>query len=236
MKTYSSALTNYRANGNGHGQVNFLSFRVRDRSTSAKHWVHLSSRPENETVQVVNQTSGSLEYRDYAGDGTIVDVDDLIRSEGTGVRNFNLVLSGIHTAVLDMIQGYDCRDADFEWHIGEMDEATGLLVDTPVCEFLGFVDTIDPQDAGFDAETDGESLSNFTVSVVSHISTLQRTNPDMRSHEVGQERSNDDIFIYSDSSNQWEVYWGKRGHRHKDRDDKDGRDKPTEPSDPWGHR
>lgn len=235
MKTYSSPLSSYRAAGREHYQINLVSFQVRDRGTNALVWKHFSSRDYNETINVINQSSGAPEARDYVGGGALVAMDPLIRSEGTGVRNFSLVLSATSTDVLDMLQGYDARDAVFEWHIGEADGETGLLVDTPVCEFEGFVDAADRSDAALGITSGEPSEATFTVSVTSHISTLQRANPDMRSHEVGQERSGDDIFAYTGAANQWAVLWGKRGHRHKDRDGGDGRDRPTEPRDPWGH-
>jgi hypothetical protein len=225
MKTYSSALTNYRAAQREYWQIDLLSFKVKDRTTGDPQWYHFSSRDDDEAITVIDQTTGNPELRSYFGGGHIVGVDQLIRSEGTGVRNFTLVLSGTSQAVLDMIQGYDCRDAVFEWRIGEGEDSTGLLVDTPVLEFEGFVSTIDREDAAFSVDVDGPADSNFKVSVVSHIDTLRRANPDMRSQEVGQERSGDDIFLYSSEVNTWTILWGKKGHQHKsDGEGRHGRD------------
>jgi hypothetical protein len=236
MKIYPNAITTYRTAQKEFYQINLLSFKVRDRASGNPQWFHFSNRDENETIQVRDQSTGALEFRDYVGGGSVVGMDALIRSEGTSVRNFSLTLSGASEEVLDMIQGYDCREAVFEWHIGEGEEGTGLMVDTPVCEFEGFVDAIEHEDAAIDFEASTPAASGFAVSITSHVSTLQRANPDMRSHEVGQERSGDDIFLHSDAANHWDVMWGKRGHRHKDNDGGDGRDRPTEPGDPWGHR
>jgi hypothetical protein len=237
MKTYSSAITNYRAAQREFWQIVFLSIKVRDRSTGDSEWFHFSSRDENETVQVRDPQTGSLEYRDYIGGGCIVGMDQLVRSEGTGVRNFSVTLSAVSDDVQDMIQGYDCRDAVVEVHVGEGEDSTGLMVDTPVCEFEGFVDTVDRQDGAAPVEATEPAPSVFVVSMTSHIATLLRINPDMRSHEVGEERGGDDIFIHSDAANQWDIMWGKRGHRHKDGDGGDGKDKRSG-DDPniWGRR
>jgi hypothetical protein len=240
MKTYSTAIANYRAARQEFWQIDLLSFKVKDRTTGDPHWFHFSSRDDDEAITVIDQTTGSTDLRSYFGGGHIVAMDQLVRSEGTGVRNFALVLSGVSQAVQDMIQGYECRDAVFEWRIGEGEDSTGLLVDTPVLEFEGFVATIDREDAALAIDGDDAGATTmFKVSVVSHIDTLQRANADMRSPEVGQERSGDDIFLYTAESNTWEILWGKKGHQHKrdgeGRNGRDGRDGGHSPDiDPYG--
>jgi hypothetical protein len=236
MKTYSNALSNYRGALREFYQVDLLSFRVRDRSTGDPRWFHFSSRDEDETIKVIDQATGAEEFRDYFGGGSIVNLDPLIRSEGTGIRNFTFVLSGTSDPVLDMIQGYDCRDAIVEYRIGEGEDNTGLLVDTPVVEFDGFVDTIDREDAALSLDAQGPADSNFKVSVVSHIATLQRANPDMRSPEIGQERGGDDIFLYTAEANTWTILWGKEGRKGAGGDGhgSDGRDHRTPDLDGWG--
>lgn len=237
MKTYSSAISNYRAAQREYWQIDLLSFKVKDRTTGDPQWYHFSSRDEDEAITVIDQATGDPDLRSYFGGGHIVAVDQLVRSEGTGVRNFTLVLSGTSDPVLDMIQGYDCRDAVFEWRIGEGEDSTGLLVDTPVLEFEGFVSTIDREDGAVAIDgNDAGASTVFRVSVVSHIDTLQRANPDMRSPEIGQERSGDDIFLYAAESNTWDTLWGKKGHQHKrDGEGRHGRDGGHSPDlSDWG--
>lgn len=235
MKTYSSSISNYRAAGKQFEEIDYVSFQVRDRSTNALVWKHFTTRSYDETVQVVNQSTGSLENRSYVGGGTIVAVPSVVRSEGTKARAMSFTLSGTSTPVLDMIQGYDARDAVIELHIGEADQDTGLLIDTPVCEFEGFVTTIDREDGGVAIDSAEPADSNFTVSVTSHIATLSRINPDMRSREIGQERSSDDIFRFAAASVMWRPKWGKKDHRYRDQRNGDGRD-PRPPKDGWGNR
>lgn len=237
MKTYSTALANYRGALKEFGQVDLLSFKVKDRTTGDPQWYNFSSRDEDETIFVTNLATGDSEARDFFGGGHILALDPLVRSEGTGVRNFTLVLSGASDKVKDMIQGYDCREAAVEWRIGEADEDTGLLVDTAVLEFEGFVDTVDREDGALTVADDQPADSNFKVSVVSHIAALQRANPDMRSPEIGQDRSGDDIFQYAAESNTWTILWGKEGKKGagKNHGDGKGRDRHPNDYDPWGH-
>jgi hypothetical protein len=241
MKTYSSDISAYRGAQREYYQIDLLSFKVRDRSTGDPHWFHFSSRDNDETISVIDQESGDAEFRDYFGGGHIVALDPLVRSEGTGVRNLQLVLSGTSDEVQDMIEGYDCRDAVFEWRIGEGRDDTGLLIDTPVVEFDGFVDTADREDAAVAVDGDEPADTNFRVSVVSHIAALQQANPDMRSHEVGQERNDDDIFLYAGEANTWDVLWGKGGHKHKHDGPgggggHHGKNGHSPDPQPWGHR
>lgn len=236
MKTYSSAITNYRDNGGQYQQIDYLSFRVRERGTNDLVWMHFTSRDYDETVQVVSQTTGELTSRDYLGGGRIVSIPSLVRTGGTKARSMTYTLSGTSDDVLDMLQGYDARDAAFEHHVGEAHQDTGLLIDTPVCEFEGFVTTADREDEGVAIDKGDPANSNFLVSVTSHISTLTRTNPDVRSHEIGQERSDDDVYKFAAASVQWRPKWGKKDHRYRDQKGGDGKDNRTPTREPWSHR
>jgi hypothetical protein len=225
MKTYSSTIETYRAALGEYWEVKLISFQVRDRDTGDLHWYHFSSRDEDETIQVRNQATGDLEFRDYFGGGHILSMDPLIRSEGTGVRNFNIVLSGVSDPVREMVFGYDARGGVVEVHIGEVNGGTGLLIDTPVCEFEGFVDNGDINDGATDMETEEPAEATITLSINSHIAALQRTNPAVRSYEAGQERSGDAIFRWADEANTWEARWGKGPKKHKKNDNGDGRNR-----------
>lgn len=227
MKTYSNAISNYRAARNEYWEFKFLSFRVRDRATGAPQWFHFSTRDYDEIVQVRNQETGALEMRSYFGGGHVVSVDALIRSAGTGVRVLNMVLSGVSDPVRDMVYGYDCRGAVFELHIGEAEGPTGLLIDTPVCEFDGFIDSGDLDEAAIDMASETPATSAITLSANSHIAALQRTNPDMRALDIGKERGGDEIFKYADESNTWDIRWGKGPKKHKKNDNGDGRNRRT---------
>lgn len=233
MKTYSSAITAYRTANGGFWQRNFLTFTVRDRTTGDPAYYHFWDGDDNVSVYVIRPSDGATVLRDYFGGGHILALDPIVRSAGTGIRNTSLKLSGVSTQVLDMIQGYDCRDGAFEWHVGEAEQDTGKLVDTPVIEFEGFVDTVEHEDGAVDFGG-GQAESAFTVSIAPHISTLLRTNPDVRSRAVGQERSGDEIFKYASAANTWNPVWGKGGKQHggKNRRRRRNRDRPDNP-DTW---
>jgi hypothetical protein len=183
--------------------------------THAGTWYYFSSRDENETFQVTNPVNGALQSIDCFGGGQILGVDPLIRSSGTQIRNMTVVLNGASSQVRDMVQGYDCREGIAYWYIGEGEEDTGLLVDNASLEFEGFIDSIDLSDGAVDVASQGYAASAFSVSLVSHISTLQRANPDMRSYAVGQERSDDEIFLHADACPHWTLLWGKEGKNKK---------------------
>jgi len=215
MKTYSSAINNYRASRQQYYAVNLFAFRVWDAVTHAGTWFYFSSRDENETYQVIDPATGALHAIDCWGGGQILDVDPLIRSSGTQIRNLAVVLNGASDQVRDMVQGYDCRDAVAYWYIGEVEENSGLLVDNASLEFEGFINSIDFTDSAVDVYSSAGAPSSFSVSLVSHISTLQLANPDMRSYEIGQERSGDEIFLHTDAAPHWTLLWGKKGRNKK---------------------
>lgn len=214
MKNYSSNTTAYRAAGKAHWQVNLLSFRVRE-GDGDPVWFHFTSGDEDETTTITDPSTGSPAARTYLGGGHIVALDPLVRSEGGVVHSFALALSGASSVVLDMVENYNCRDAEFEWHIGELDQDAGLLVDTPVCEFVGFIETIEHEDGGLAVDGDEPADSVVSVSVVSLAAALLPVNPEMRSLDVSQQRSGDKLFKYSESAHQWNIRWGKESKSQK---------------------
>lgn len=215
MKNYSSAINNYRDSKQQFYAVNIFAFQVYDPVTHAGTWYYFSSRDENETFQVIDPTTGALHAIDCWGGGQILGVDPLIRSGGTTIRNLTMVMNGASQQVRDMVQGYDCRAGIALWYIGEVEENTGLLVDNAALEFEGFIDTIDFQDSAVDVYSNAGAQSSFSIVLVSHISTLQGANPDMRSYEIGQERSGDEIFLHTDAVPHWTLLWGKEGKNKK---------------------
>lgn len=217
MKTYSSDITAYRAAGKAHAQISFLSFKVRDKDTPATtQWVHFCTDEDDRTATVTDPDTGS-ESRAFLGGGHIVAIDPLVRSEGAVVRNHSLVLSGASDDVLDMVYGYNCRDALFQWYIGEVDQDTGLLVSPPVCEFVGFIDTIEQADGALAVDGQDPASTDITVSVVSLAAALLRTNQDMRSLEISQRRDGDEFFKRSSSAHHWFMRWGMKSRSERDK-------------------
>ncbi|MBB1247463.1 hypothetical protein [Rhizobium sp. G21] len=156
--------------------------------------------------------TGNTVLRSYFGGGHIVSVDPIVRYEGVSIRNVNVRMSAVSDQVREMLYGYDARDAHVEWHIGEMEEATGLLVDTPNLEFEGLVDEASRADSPLSiwAQSPPVSSSDFTLSLAPWHSVLQRANPAKRTLAVGQERSGDGIYRYADAAHRWnDLTWGK---------------------------
>src|SRR5207237_1257318 len=126
MKTYSNAIANYRAALREFVPVDVISIRVRERDTGDPHWVHFTSRDDDEIIAVIDPDTGAEDLRSCFGGGHIVAMDAITRTEGTDASPMSIVLSGTSEVVRDMIYGYDCRDALVEWHIGESEDNTGL--------------------------------------------------------------------------------------------------------------
>jgi hypothetical protein len=218
MKTYGSSTASYRTAGGAHGQVDFLSFRVKDKDTpSTTQWFHFCSAEDDITVTVTDPDTGSSS-RTFLGGGHIVVLDPIIRSEGGGVRNMNWALSGASSEVLDMVYGFNCREALAQYFVGERDQDTGLMLDPPSCEFAGIIDTVSPSDSAIGPGDDAPAESIMTVSVASLGATLLRINGDMRAPAVAEKRSGDEIFQYAAQAALWHRVWGKRSRSKKDRD------------------
>lgn len=218
MKTYSTALTDYRAAGKAHGQISFISFKVKGLADpDILTWAHFCTAEDNMVVEITDPDTGLKDTRTFAGGGHIIEMGDLTRSEKEVVRSHNLILSGASDTVLDMVNGYNCREAAFQWFIGETDQDTGLLVDEPPIEFVGLVNTIDLSD-GVLAVNGGDGVeSKIPVTVDSIGAALTARNYDMRSLDVSKGRSDDRFFEYASNAHHWRVWWGKDKKSHRDR-------------------
>lgn len=229
MKTYDSALTSYRAAGKAHRQINFLSFRVKYIDTPATTtWFHFcSDEDDRDNIDVTGHDIGAG-TRDFLGGGPIVALDPIVRSEGAVIRTMNWTLSGASDDVLDMVNGYNCREAVAQYFVGEVDQDTGLLIADPVCEFAGTIDSIDVSDGSIDPAGQATAESVITVSVVGIGASLLRVNTDLRSISTSQARDGDEVFRYAGESSRWVRPWGKDKKSKKDRDG-GGRGKPRDP-------
>lgn len=212
MKVYSTPISNYRTALKEFWPLNLLSFRVKDRTSGDFVWFHFSGRDENEEIAVIDPDSGASELRSYRGGGHILALDPIVRYEGVSIRNLTVTLSAVSDDVLDMLYGYDARDAHVEWHVGEIEEGTGLLVDTPVLEFEGLIDEANRTDEALVIWSEGTptALAGFQLSLAPWHSVLQRANAAKRTLAVGQERNDDGIFRYADAAHRWnDITWGK---------------------------
>lgn len=218
MRVYSTALNNYRAAGKPFWPINFFSFKVKDKvNPLAMTWCHFCTSDDDVTVTITDPDTGLPDERTFAGGGHIVKVGDLVRSEGAIIRSQSITLSGASTLVQDMVHGYNCREALFQWFIGELDADTGLFIEAPACEFVGFVNTIDLNDKALPITGESVADSDFKVSVDSLAAALTDRNYDMRDDEVGKMRDGDRFFQFADSAHHWNIRWGKEKKRERDK-------------------
>lgn len=223
MRVYSTALTNYRISGKAFWPIHFISFLVKDVDDPASLTrINFCTADDNWTVTITDPDTELPDERTFAGGGHIVKMGDLIRSEGAVIRTHSFTLSGASTLVQDMIHGYNCREALFQWFIGELDQDTGLLIDEPPCEFVGLVNTIDFSESALAVGNMDVSESLVNVSVDSLAAALTDRNYDMRDDEVGKQRDGDRFFKHADSAHHWNVRWGKGKKREKDKGGKGG--------------
>lgn len=218
MRVYSTPITNYRNAGKAFWPIHFISFLVKDTDDpDLLTRANFCTSDENMTVTITDPDSGDPDERTFAGGGHIVKMGDLVRSEGAIIRTHSFTMSGASTLVQDLVHGYNCREALFQWFVGELDQDTGLLIDEPPCEFVGFVNTIDLNEGALSPDGDGIADSVFQVAIDSLAAALTDRNYDMRDFDVGKARSGDKFFQYSDSAHHWNVRWGKEKKREKDK-------------------
>lgn len=226
MRTYSTALTNYRNSGKAFWPIHFISFLVKDVDDPLSLTrANFCTSDDDMTVTVTDPDTGETDERTFAGGGHIVKMGDLVRSEGAIIRTHSFDMSAASTLVQDMVFGYDCREGLFQWFTGELDQDTGKLIDEPPCEFVGYVNTIDLREGTLSVTGEIVADSIFTVSVDSMAAALTDRNYDMRDDEVGKTRGDDRFFQFADSAHHWNIRWGKEKKREKDRKggDKDKR-------------
>lgn len=230
MKIYPSSTTSYRAAGRQFMPVHFISIRAKGLSNpNSTTWFHFCTAEDDMEVEVTRPDTGGTTTRTYLGGGHIVAMGDLVRSQEL-IRSHSFVLSGVSDTVKDMVLGYDCREALFEWFVGELHENTGLLVDPPTCEMVGLIAPIEIADGALEVNGAEPATSNITVNVDSIGAALTARNYDMRTKDVAADRSNDRFFDYVSNAHHWKVWWAKEKKSEKDR--KGGRDKDKDSGTP----
>lgn len=218
MKTYPSATTAYRAARKAFLPVHFLSIQARDNTDpSVLQWFHFCSDDEDRNATVTDPDTGASGSRTFLGGGHIVAMGDMVRSEKEVIRSHTVALSAASAEVLAMVNGWNCRGALVQWFIGELDQDTGLLIDPPSIEFVGYVNTIDLVTGAQDDEGEEPVDDLYNLTLDSLAAALTARNYDMRSVDVSMARGGDLFFKYADSAHHWSTRWGKEKKSEKDR-------------------
>lgn len=233
MKAYSPSVTAYREAHGVYKQRVFICITALDENDDPVQ-INFTDYPLDIDVNIENQETFDIEVRSFFGGKHVIGMDPLVRSMGTGHRSFDIKLSGVTTPVLDLLQGYNCREANFELHIGEVDINSGLLLDTPTCEYIGYVDVAKADDDALKVDQREAAESTFQLTVTSNIGRLKRTNPDVRTKAVGEERLGDEIFEFVEEVSV-PTLWGKEGKGGGDGKGGGGGNNGMRP-DHWGHR
>ena len=231
MKTYSSAITAYRAAGKAFLPVDFISIRVKAlEDPEDLTWVHFCTADEDMTIDLVNPDNGNTISRTFLGGGHIVALPELVRSEGAVIQSHAFTFSGASDDVLNIVHGHNCREAPFQWFVGECDQDTGLLLDMPACELVGFINAAEVSDGAIEIDSSAPAESVISILVDSLAAALTARNYAMRSQEASESRSDDLFYQFTGSAPHWSDRWGKEKKSEKDR--KGGSDKDnTKPGD-----
>jgi hypothetical protein len=158
---------------------------------------------EDVTIDVVDG-DGNTVSRTYYGNDELKGVSAITYVSDFTVQTTTVTMSRIAPHAQTLLMSHDPRLASVEIHAGLMASARDV-VDTPVLELWGLVDTAPVDIGGADAE------SSVALAVVSQgIRMLTRTNPAKRSNAShGTRRNGDEIYLYANAAVTWQRFWGE---------------------------
>jgi hypothetical protein len=157
----------------------------------------------NITTNVTSAFDGATESRSYIGDGSIINIDQIMFSLGLEVGSLSVKMNHLHSSVSNMIRGNDIRNAVAEIHIAIFDKSTGALVYSPTPFWLGYVDgaPITTGQAG--------GSGDATIKLVGCNIDLARVNYLLKSDETQKQRSGDRFRKWADSAGGIKIWWGE---------------------------
>lgn len=160
------------------------------------------------TVDVIDPDTGAVQSRSFTGAASLVQISAIPLVSNISVQNVTIVLSQVSDHVVDLVHGYDCKQAKVQIFRGLFDPDTRALVSPAVPRFVGFVDQIK-----INTPREGDDGS-VELTCTSHTQEMTRSNPDTRSHESQILRASGDTF-YQDVSvvGDWEHFWGKKSEK-----------------------
>ena len=186
----------------------FLWIIARDLDTGDPVTDGLWSDVGSTTVDVIDPDTGAVQSRSFTGAASLVQISAIPLVSNISVQNVTITLSQIAEHVVDLVHGYDCKQAKVQIFRGLYDPDTRSLVSPAIPRFVGFIDQIK-----INTPREGEEGS-VEVTCTSHTQEMTRSNPDTRSHESQILRASGDTF-YKDVSvvGEWEHFWGKKSEK-----------------------
>lgn len=166
---------------------------------------------DNITETVVGARDGVNDSRSYVGGGTVVSMPPFPFEAGLVERQIDVVLSGVHSAVLDMVFGNDIRGVRAEVHRAFFDKDDGGLTGTPKAQWSGFVLRAEERVGG------AGGAAEISLMLVNSAWMLSQTNSSLRSNPDQKDRASGDLFYkYAGRERQINRVWGqKRGKKGK---------------------
>lgn len=191
----------------------FLWIVARNRSTGASESVGFWSGLDNVTANVIDPSTGSPTARTYYAGGGLVEIDAIPAVSVLQVQDITIRLSQLDEQVNDAIRLYDIKQARVEIHRGLFDPASGLLVDSAIVRFVGFVNFV-----RVITPAEGQS-GGVELTCVSHTQEMVRSNPSTRSHEdqITTRDANDTFFVDAAVVGTWEFPWGAQRVKEEQR-------------------
>lgn len=154
------------------------------------------------SVAVIDGQTGATATREYLGAGALHSVSDITLTVGLNIYSVSIVLSNVHPTVQEMVRGRDIRNARVEIHRGIINPATGLLADPPIVNFIGTVNKATPRRPPAGGE------GGVTITAVSALNELTRTNPAKFSDATISRRGGDRLLRYVDIMGDVRLHWG----------------------------
>jgi hypothetical protein len=182
----------------------FLWIIARDRTNGQPQAVGFWSDVGNLTADVVHPDTGLADARDFYGSGTLISITEIPLVSTLEAQNVTITMSQIDDVVAQAVRLYDCKQARVEIYRGLFSPDTRKMVAPAELRFLGFIDNITVKTP---AENDAGSV---TLTCVSHMQEITRSNPDTRSDASQRLRNSSDNF-YQDVAvvGDWELFWGQ---------------------------
>ena len=182
-----------------------VQFNGRNTSTGAIETVNFWNDIVTTSLPVIDGVTAAVTNYSFVGAGNLIGIKGLefVSEQQITVRNLTITANNLTPEILNLVSGYDLHEQLFQYWQMDFDPESMVPVDSAQCFFLGFVDTVDVEDA-----SEG-SAGSISISVRSYNSELTRPNTLYRTHASEVTRDPSDMF-YLDAQNvgDWEIMWG----------------------------